>query len=169
MARLRSLAAQSPALVIATVALIFSIGGGAGYAASMLNGSQIAPHSIPANRIEAHSIGAGELATTKITFHAFHLLHGWTSEGTSTGKPSYALSDGVVYLSGGMHQPTGSGSEIGFLPKGDRPVHKLWLSAFSEATTSAFIEVLPDGAVFAGGSDAPFFASLAGVSFPLKS
>jgi hypothetical protein len=145
MARLRSFAAQSPAIFIATLALVFSIGGGAGYAASI-----------------AHS-------PVKIAPHWLHLVNHWTSDGTSTGHPAYAVSGGVVYLFGGMHQTTGSDTEFAFLPKAARPKHTLWIGVYSESTGSAFVEVTPSGAMFIGGSDAQFFASLAGVSFPVGS
>jgi hypothetical protein len=86
MRRLRSLAARSPAIVIATVALILSVGGGAGYAASVLNGSQIALHSIPADRIQAHGIGSAELKPAKpakVTWHRLPLVNGWKSDAAS--------------------------------------------------------------------------------------
>jgi hypothetical protein len=128
------------------LALVFSIGGGAGYAASI-----------------AHS-------PTKITSHWLHLINNWTTDGTSTGHPSYAVSGGVVYVSGGMHQTTGSKREFAFLPKAARPTHTLWIGVFSEAAMGgAFLEVTPAGAMFISGPDAQFFSSLSGVSFPVGS
>jgi hypothetical protein len=144
MARLRSFVVQFPAIAIAVLALAFSLGGGAAYAAS-----------------------AAEQPMT-VSFHGLKLINGWSRFSVATGAPSYAVSNDVVYLSGGMHQTSGS-SEFAVLPKGARPSHTLWIGVYSEATTSAFVEITPSGAMFIGGSDAQFFASLAGVSFVIGS
>src|SRR5260370_4886320 len=116
MRHLRSLAAQSPAIAISVVALTFSVGTGA-YAAGMLDGRQIAPGSIPGNRIAAHSVGSRQLAPAVIRWHALHLRNGWVSSNGAyqTGSPSYAVSNGVVYLSGSLNQPSGSSSTFAFL------------------------------------------------------
>jgi hypothetical protein len=146
MARFRLLVRQSPAIVIATLALVFSLGGGAGYAAS-----------------SAHR-------SVRATFHKLTLKNGWkpvTANGI--GAPSYAISGGVVYLTGGMDQPSGSARTFAVLPVAARPKHTLWIGVFSEATTSAFLEVLPSGAMLIGGDDRQSFASLAGVAFPVGS
>lgn len=145
MARFRSLVRQSPAVVIATVALAFSLGGGAGYAASSASPS------------------------IRLTFHKLTLKNGWQPFGGAVAAPSFAVSGGVVYLTGGMHQPSGSIRKFATLPLGTRPKHTLWIGVFSEATTSAFLEIKPTGAMFIGGDDRQFFASLAGVSFPIGS
>jgi hypothetical protein len=143
-ARLRSLMRQSPALVIATLALVFSLGGSAGYAASTANGTGV-----------------------QVTFHKLTLRNNWKPAGGGVGAPSYAISLGVVYLTGAMHQPTGTARKFAILPRAARPKHTLWIGVFSEAKTSALLEVLPSGAMLIGGADRQFFASLAGVSFPV--
>lgn len=145
MARFRSLAAQSPAIVIASLALVFSLGGGAGYAVSTAS------------------------SATKITFHTLTLKNGWSPDGLHVRAPSCAVSGGVVYLTGGMHQTAGSNNEFAVLPKGARPSHTLWIGVYSEATTTSFLEVTTSRAMYIGGSDDQFFASLAGVSFPVSS
>jgi len=170
MARFRSILAQSPAVVIASVALVFSLGGGAGYAASTLHGSQLAPHTMAGHRIDRHNTGTAEVKAAKITFHQLHLINGWSLFAAADGHPSYAISNGVVYLSGGMHRPSGSSTEFAFLPAAARPKHTLWIGVFSEAAGgTAFLEVTPSGGMFVSGSDASFFSSLAGVSFPVSS
>ncbi len=145
MRRLRSFVVQFPAIAVAALALAFSLGGGAGYAASAA--------------VQPMSVG----------FHGLKLINGWSRYSVGTGAPSYGVSDGVVYLSGGMHQTAGSSNEFAVLPKGARPSHTLWIGVYSEATTSAFVEITPSGAMFIGGTDDQFFASLAGVSFPVGS
>lgn len=144
-ARLRSFVVQFPAIAIAVLALAFSLGGGAGYIAS----------------------AADQPAT--ISFHGLKLINGWSTINARVGAPSYEIRNGVVYLSGGMHQTKGGNNEFAVLPKGARPSHGLWIGAYSESTGSAFLEVEPSGAMFIGGTDDQFFASLAGVSFVVGS
>jgi hypothetical protein len=81
MKRFRALARQSPAIVISLIALTFSLGSGAGYAAS---------------------VAAHHPAATKITWHGLGLRNGWkaAAKGFGTGKPAYTVSNGVVYLTG---------------------------------------------------------------------
>src|SRR5690349_1865073 len=55
--------------------------------------------------------------------HKLALKNGWvSSQGQySTGDPSYAVSGGVVYLSGSLHQASGTNQVFAVLPPGDRP------------------------------------------------
>ena len=150
--RFRALASQSPAIVISVVALTFSLGGGAGYAASVAT-------SHPA---------------TKITWHKLSLRNGWhsgPSSFTGTGAPSYTVSNGIVYLTGvADHASASSLPTLAILPKGARPKHILWFTAFNEAASGGvFVRIDPGGHVSVQGPDASYFTSLAGVSFPLGS
>jgi hypothetical protein len=153
MARFRSTMRQSPAIIISIVALTFSLGGGAGYAAS---------------------VATAKAPATKITWHALKLLNGWHAAGKAfhTGNPAYTVSNGIVYLTGTADHAGTSLPTLGALPKGARPTHTLWFGAFNEAAAGgAFVEIAPNGAVIVGGSggDQDFFTSLAGIEFPLGS
>lgn len=152
MRRFRALASQSPAIVISVIALTFSLGGGAGYAASVAS-------SHPA---------------TKITWHRLSLKNGWHSgAGTfaGTGTPAFTVSNGVVYLTGvADHSSSASASPLALLPKGARPRHTPWFAGFNEAASGGvFVKIDPLGHVTVEGPDADYFSSLAGVSFPLGS
>jgi hypothetical protein len=150
MSRFRSIAGQSPAIIISLIALTFSLGSGAGYAASVAT-------SHPAS-------------STKITWHALKLLNGWHDFASSLGAPSYAVSNGVVYLAGvgavsGTANPT---SVLAQLPKAARPKHELEIGSFSSsADNPAAIYIYPNGDIIAGGPNATFSTSLAGVEFPV--
>lgn len=153
MNRIRSITRQSPAIIISLIALTFSLGSGAGYAASM---------------------AASHPAATKVSFHSLALLNGWKPAEPAfkghLGNPAYAVSNGVVYLTGALHQPTGSNTEFARLPKAARPRHTLWFGVFSEAATGTqFVEIEPNGNMIISGPNAAYFSSLAGVSFPLSS
>jgi hypothetical protein len=154
--RFRALASQSPAIVISVVALTFSLGGGAGYAASVAT-------SHPA---------------TKITWHKLGLMNGWhaaVADGfKGEGVPALTVSNGVVYLTGVARRAANSASlpAIAILPKGDRPRHYLWFPAFNYAANGeSSIEIQPTGKiiVLGNGDDENYFTSLAGIEFPLGS
>jgi len=67
----------SPALIVASVALVFAVAGGIGYAASKINGKNIRAHSIGAGKlkdrtltgrqIKGQSVGGGKLKPNTVT------------------------------------------------------------------------------------------------------
>jgi hypothetical protein len=149
MKRLRSLARQSPAITIAITALVFSLAGAAGATVAQ--------------------------PTTTWHWHRLSLLHNWHSSAAvyGTGSPSFAVTNGVVYLSGSLHHAPNGHSEFAVLPSWARPKHALYISVYanSEAIGTLYIgggngqmeAYSPDG------SSAQLFTSLAGVSFALGS
>jgi hypothetical protein len=156
MSRFRSMLNQSPAIVISVVALAFSLGGGAGYAASTTS-------SHPA-------------AAAKTTWHALSLRNGWKSAASRfhTGGPAFTVIDKVVYLTGVAYQPANSANPpavVAVLPKAERPKHSLWFSIYDYAAAgNANLEIATNGDVeVIGGTDSAFFTSFAGVSYPLGS
>lgn len=95
------------------------------------------------------------------------LEHGWKSSQPiyGTGDPSYAISGGVVYLSGSMH--TGGTSHVAaLLPKAARPAHQLFVQVYTFDGTPGWLQILPTGQVEAFGPVAADYTSLAGVSYP---
>ena len=153
MSRIRSVASRSPAIIISLIALTFSLGSGAGYAAS---------------------VAASHPAAAKVSFHSLALLHGWMPAAPAfhdnVGNPAYAVSNGVVYLTGALHQTSGSNTEFARLPKSARPRHTLWIGVYSEAAADTqSLEIESNGNMFMLGPDASYFSSLAGISFPLTS
>ncbi len=164
MGRVRTLCAQSPAIVISTLALIFSLGGGA-YAATALAGGTASG---------THAAGA-----VKLSFHRLGLRNGWKSAPKSydAGTPSYTVSNGIVYLSGGVFQPIQGKAEFAVLPKGARPATNLFITVSVEEGVSnvGTLFISPKGVmeVYATptgvGTPAADFTALGGVSFPLGS
>jgi hypothetical protein len=155
MSRFRTIMSQSPAIIISVIALAFSLGSGAGYAASV-----VAKGSAP-----------------KISWHALPLRNSWQAAGSAfhTGNPAYTVSNSIVYLTGVADRANQSSpipSVIGVLPRSARPKHSLWFTAYNYAGGGeSSIEVLPNGDVEVGGNggDENFFTSLAGIEFPLGS
>jgi hypothetical protein len=157
MRRFRTIMNQSPAIIISVIALTFSLGGGAGYAASV----------------------AAKASPPKITWHKLPLRNGWQAGsktfGSSLGNPGYTVSNSIVYLTGVADQPSQSvslPSVIGVLPKSARPKHCLWFTAYNYAASGeSEIAVFPNGDVEVLGTQADqgTFTSLAGIEFPLGS
>jgi hypothetical protein len=153
MSRFRTIMSQSPAIVISVIALTFSLGGGAGYAATV-----IAKGSAP-----------------KITWHKLPLRNGWAAaaKGYGASKPEYTVSNGIVYLDGGVSRSnTAVPSVIGVLPKSARPKHVLAFAAFNYAAggeSSFYVDPNGDIEVLGNGGDESFFTSLDGIVFPLGS
>lgn len=155
MSRFRTMMSKSPAIVISLIALTFSLGGGAGYAATV-----VAKGSAP-----------------KITWHKLPLRNKWLAapKGYGAGAPAYTVSNSIVYLTGAAdrtNQTSSIPSVIGVLPKSARPKHILSFAAFNYAAGGeSSIEVFPNGnvEVLGNGGDENFFTSLAGIEFPLGS
>jgi hypothetical protein len=164
MGRVRTLSAQSPAIVISTLALILSLGGGA-YAATALAGG--------------NGSGTHAARTTKLAYHRLGLVNGWKSapKAYNAGAPSYTVSNNVVYLFGGIFQPVQGKAEFAVLPKGVRPAVNMFITVSVEEGVSnvgtLFISTKGVMEVYAtptdSGTPASDFTALGGVSFPLGS
>ena len=102
--------------------------------------------------------------------HDLALKNGWVSSQPNfeTGNPAYAVSKGVVYLSGSMHT-TGTMTLAFVLPKAARPGHDLYISVYTFDGSTGFLEILPSGQVYVQGAQSSEFTSLAAVSFPVAS
>lgn len=108
-------------------------------------------------------------AATGVSWHKLALFNGWQSSQTAyqSGSPSYAVSRGVVYLSGSMHG--GTNPYFASLPAGARPAHTLYLPVYTFTATRGELVIHSDGGMYIVSdpvSNAPAFTSLAGVSFP---
>ena len=153
----RLLAAQTPALIIATLALVMSAGGAA-YASNQLS--------------------HGSRVTNVVTLHKLTLLHGWKSQNGyfTTGDPSVGIANGIVYLSGSMAQPTPGDYHFATLPLVYRPAHNLYITVYTNNVTTGalfiykngFMDVSSQGSCGAG-NNAQCYTSLAAVSFPKNS
>jgi hypothetical protein len=107
-----------------------------------------------------------------VSWHKLTMINGWASAGfIGTGAPRWAVRNGIVYLSGSMHQTSGSFDEFAVLPKAARPAHRLFIDVFTDSFTLGWIIVDPNGEAFVQSStyaDAQAYTSLAAISFPAK-
>jgi len=153
MRKIRSLTAQSPALVLSALALVFAVGGGAGYAATAATGAT---------------------AVTRIAFHPLHLVHRWQAGAPTIaqGEPAYGTNgNGIVYLSGWLSRSTPSNGRNGVfavLPPGLRPSHQEDVTVTTVAGTTASVQIIPNGEMFVFGPNAPQFMSLDGLVFAVN-
>lgn len=137
MKRIRGMLAHSPAIAISTLALVFAVGSGAGYAASTAAGSG------------------------KPAFHMIKLGKGWQ------GRIEYTVVNGVVYLSGSADSSSKNTSTVVTLPSSIAPKGQLDIPITFGAEGDGLIQVTPDGGILPfppPGGDLSF-VSLSGVSF----
>jgi hypothetical protein len=155
--RVRSFATQTPALVISALALALSLGGGA-YAASAV--SEHAP------------------AAHLVSWHNISLHNGWKSSNSiyATGDPRVSTQNGIVYLSGSLHQSTPGSAIFTVLPRQYRPAHNMWITVYTNGGTSGTLYTGHNGTTEAFSSSscgsesaAQCYTSLATVSYPVNS
>jgi hypothetical protein len=145
---------------------------GAGILAAGGGGVALASSGTPATTHAA----VGATAADRFTWHPLHLLNGWKAASASVyGAPSYAIKDGVLYLSGILQASHATGGpEFAVLPAGARPTHYLWLIYynFGGGGTNLIgnMEIEPDGSMFAYSNGGQIIdPSLQAISFPLSS
>ena len=175
MRRIRSFAAQTPALVISVLAVALSVGGGAYASTHMTPG----PSQGPVHTLQvAHSEGTARSLTAGVSWNSVVLQNGWVSSNSSfaTGNPKVALQGNIVYLSGSLHQPTPGSAVFGFLPSTFRPVHNMFITVYTNGSTTGTLYIGKDGTMEAfasgacgSGNTAQCFTSLATVSYPINS
>jgi hypothetical protein len=102
-------------------------------------------------------------------------LNGWQAADSTIlwNGPSYYLSNGVVYLDGGVLN-TGSGV-VAVLPPAARPTHTLYLTVSLGAQGTAVLQIDPDGSMYTyGGPPSAYdftwphygdFTSFSGISY----
>jgi hypothetical protein len=122
--------------------------------------------------------GAASASTTTpasgVTWHKLSAINGWHSaqHAYKTGDPRWALKGGVVYLSGSVRRSSVSSNPFAVLPLQARPSHAMWITVSMAGHQTGTLTILPSGKMYASSTPsgyAPFYTSLAAVSFPAKS
>jgi hypothetical protein len=123
------------------------------------------PTGLAAAATTQHATTARQLPAATFTWHKLTLSNGWKPFGTPDATPAYAISGGVVYLTGSVVRPAPGGEEFAVLPRAARPSHVLYRTVYGGTFTTASLAVAPDGIMqITAGSD---YASLSGVSYPV--
>lgn len=107
-------------------------------------------------------------ATAGVTWHKLTLINGWKSSQTAygTGNPSYAISGGVVYLSGSLNG--GTKTTFAVLPAAARPARKLYFTIYTVDGNSGTLVIRPNGSMSVFSTPASYaalYTSLAAVSY----
>jgi hypothetical protein len=155
----RSLQTLAGAAALAPVLAMFgaAIGGGSASAATAPRTAATArPATAPAARL---------------TWHQLALINGWQSGENhyGGGNPSWAVQNGVVYLSGSIFQASGTSDQFAVLPAAARPARILYIPVYTLDGTHGFLIISPDGGIEATAdtsSSAQGYTSLAAVSYP---
>jgi hypothetical protein len=147
MRHLRALMSQSPAIAIATAALVISAASGAAASAVMTHGT-----------------------ATRVTWHNLTLINGWGNTGAfdSFRAGYYVDANHIVHLRGSARLGS-SGTAAFRLPRGVRPSHVLSVVIYSD-TGPAEMNILPNGLAKpfnpgSTGSNVSDFTSFDGVTF----
>ena len=114
------------------------------------------------------SLAAVSYPTAAVASHKLTLKNGWTSSQSiySTGDPSYAVSGGVVYLSGSLHT-SGSSQLATVLPTAARPAHRMFVLVYTfDGIAPGWLQINSTGKVYVFGSHATSYTSLANISYP---
>ncbi len=114
------------------------------------------------------------LATvTKVRWHALRLVDGWKSarsKSYAVANPQYAISGGVVYLDGSLHQTSGTKEEFAVLPRAARPARNVILAVLSGSGVGqpGTLEIKPTGAMIASSpaGSTRLLTALQSVSYP---
>jgi len=121
------------------------------------------------------SLAGISLPLKSVIQHKVTLLNGWKSaqQPYSTAPFSYAVKDGIVYLSGAVKRPSGTSNVIAILPKAARPGHVLYISAYAAYGAPGALVIRPSGRVSISSptdpSGARTLTSLAAISYPKNS
>lgn len=91
--------------------------------------------------------------------------------GDINGPPSYWISQGVVYLAGGVGQnpANGIGGVFAILPPAARPAHDLYFIGNAEGLPYVGLEIEPNGDMNVFGGGGPDWFSLGGLSYQVTS
>src|SRR5215469_4348700 len=124
--------------VLATPALALLMTAGAASAATTQQTARAATHTV-------HR-GVRPAAAANVTWHNLTLMNGWQAA-SGRGLPAYAISNGVVYMTGGLTQPSNGPEEFAVLPKAARPSHAMYRSVDGFAGAEVTLFILPDGSM----------------------
>jgi len=149
MSRLRSLASQSPAIVIATLALVLSFVGGA-------TAATVSDHSTKA----------------PVVWHQVTLTNGWKYGGFGSLHAAYYVDPSHIVHLRGSARIGADGKAVFILPRAARPAHTISEILYASGGVAAAISIETSGKVMVfdqTGTDSSVrdFTSFDGVTFSL--
>jgi hypothetical protein len=159
-------AAARPAKVLYIT--VYTVDGTQGYLIISPDGSIEATASPYSDAQGYTSLASVSYPAKSLATHKLTLAGGWKSGDPQfgTGDPAYAVSGGMVYLSGSLHQPSGTSELSATLPAAARPARNVALTCYTDNGTLGVVEILPDGSLYTFLGAAQRYTSLAGISYP---
>jgi hypothetical protein len=136
---------------------------------------------LPTGQVEVEGTGAASYASlasisfpvASTTWHNFKLVAGWKSGAThfNTAAPSYAVINGVVYLTGAMFQASGSTGLWTDLPVATGSKDVLEIEVYTVNGTAGGVAITNSLGLVSSNpfSNAETFTSLAGIAYPPSS
>jgi len=133
---------------------------------------------LPTGQVEVEGTGAASYASlanicfpvASTTWHTFKLVAGWKSGAThfNTAAPSYAVINGVVYLTGAMFQASGNTGLWTDLPVAARSKDVLEIEVYTVNGTAGGVAITNSLGLVSSNpfSNAETFTSLAGIAYP---
>ena len=168
---LKRIRSNTPALAVATLALVAAFGGGA-TAATMINGSRLVNNTVTSAKITNGTLQKADMKP--VAWKPLTLANGWTTYGSGTygTNPQYTKdANGFVHLRGVLSGSSKTSDILGSLPTGFRPPGGAWVpvghsnGAFNPSTANVFIQTNGNLQWLPGSGTDPVFVSLEGVTF----
>ena len=182
----------SPALMVASIALVFAMSGTAVAAITAHSGDAlIIKRTLSGNRLRLNTVTGAEIKESTLgqvpkaglavhvpalVWHNLTLINDWANYWAPVGsprRPGYAIDvQGVVHLRGAITQTVTPGfHDFAFIPKAARPAVRIFLPAAMVAGTPGAISIAHDGEMDVREdvqfSDAEQFTSLEGITYSL--
>jgi hypothetical protein len=162
----------SPALIVATMALLFAVGGSAVAVYAAGNGdSLIGQRSLSGNRLRSNTVTGAEVAN--LAWQTLTLRNGWHNAYQGGKRPPAVALDvqGIVHFRGAI--AGGYPGSFATLPQPFRPVVLVTVATTIGPSVSGRIEIDTAGTVWADSGSGPFsnaqlFTSLEGVTYTMN-
>lgn len=156
----RHIRRPSPALVVATFALIIAMSGTAFAVVSQNGDTLITPRTLSGDRLRLHTVTRSEM--TLLAWTGIILQNGWAA---SSRSPKTAVdAQGIVHLRGAV--TGGTAKTIGYLPSSARPTSTIYLTAHNNKGATVGIVIQSNGFVVVQGTVGPnMYVGLDGLTY----
>ena len=171
MALTKRIRSNTPALAVATLALVAAFSGGA-TAATMINGSRLVNNTVTSAKITNGTVQKADVKP--LAWKPITLANGWVyyGDGGFGTQPQYTKDvNGFVHLRGVLSGSSKTSDIIGSLPSGFRPPAGAWVpvghsnGSYNPSTANVFIQSNGNMTWLPGSGTNPVFVSLEGVTF----
>jgi hypothetical protein len=146
----------------------YTLNGTQGFVDILSNGGLTAFSPNPSDAQGFTSLAGISYPAATTATHNLALVNGWHADSlpaTPSNQPTYAVTGGVVRLSGIITQTSGSNPEFAVLPAAARPAHLEYFPFRMCEDAVGTLAIKPDGKMSVSGAGARCASVLDGVSF----